>query len=318
MCPNTFRAGEFEVKEEGIQTQEPRVVKAEVDAGIQVFGFQLEDLHKINPRDYQDVRRQYGPLAATDSDRQLRTRKDARFHLNPLLREPLSVEQEELRVLEERVRERVQSIADEVKAEAAAYGYQEGLERGYREAYDKFKADGAERLKAFESIVAQFVGAKEEIFRANERFLMEVVFKVAKRVMLKELSEDKDYLLRLIKDLVERVGARENIKIRVNPKDQETIGMLKEGLDKAFGTLGNLAIEASPLVHEGGCLLDTEWNAIDASLETQFKGIHEALAIPTAVSNVEMEAQINPETEIESESENKPDPTEPGDDTPQS
>jgi flagellar biosynthesis/type III secretory pathway protein FliH len=44
-----------------------------------------------------------------------------------------------------------------------------------------------------------------------------------------------------------------------------------------MGTLKNLTVEFSNQAHRGGCILETEWNAIDASLDTQFAGIYEAL-----------------------------------------
>ena len=47
-------------------------------------------------------------------------------------------------------------------------------------------------------------GLKAEIYRANERFLIETVFRVARMVALKEISADKDYLSRLTHDLIER------------------------------------------------------------------------------------------------------------------
>src|SRR5207302_3843338 len=112
-------------------------------------------------------------------------------------------------------------------------------------AFKKFEHDGEERLIFLENFFGEVDAAKSDIFRANERFLVELVFRIARMVILKELTTDKDYLLRLAKELIDRVGLKENIKVKINPEDSATIGMLKEGLEKAVAGLKNLSIEAS-------------------------------------------------------------------------
>jgi flagellar biosynthesis/type III secretory pathway protein FliH len=96
-------------------------------------------------------------------------------------------------------------------------------------------------------------------------------------VMLKDLSADREYLLRLTRELVERVGVKDNIRIRLNQNDMESMRLVRENLESTVGTMKNLHIEESREVETGGCIVETEWNAIDASIETQLQGIHRAL-----------------------------------------
>ena len=44
-----------------------------------------------------------------------------------------------------------------------------------------------------------------------------------------------------------------------------------------MGDLKNLQIEGSDQFRSGGCTVETQWNAIDASIETQLKGLYDAL-----------------------------------------
>ena len=53
--------------------------------------------------------------------------------------------------------------------------------------------------------------------------------------------------------------------------------MLKDGLDKSLGGLKNLNVEVSEDVLAGGCVIETEWNKIDAGLQTQLDSMVEAL-----------------------------------------
>jgi flagellar assembly protein FliH len=171
----------------------------------------------------------------------------------------------------------VESVAEEVRAQAAKQGYDEGLKQGHEEAFRRFREEAAERIRSFDLFLAEAETAKEQIYRANERFLIETVFRVSKMVLLKELTTDKEYVTRLARDLIERVGVRENIRIKISPSDMDTAALLKEGLEKSLGTLKNLNIEPSAQVQGGGCIVETEWNAIDASIQTQLQGIYDAL-----------------------------------------
>jgi flagellar assembly protein FliH len=206
-----------------------------------------------------------------------RSQKDTRFSLSSLLRKPLSVEEEERRTIEEKVRARVSSVADEVRERARTEGYQEGLKKGYEEAFRRFQGEGAERLARFEKLMDAAETAKQDIFRANERYLIELIFRIARMVLLREAKADRQLVFRLARELIERVGVRENIRIRIHPDDATTIEMLKEGIEQTLGSMKNLQIEVSKEVRSGGCAIETEWNAIDASIDTQLDGLYDAL-----------------------------------------
>jgi len=258
-------------------TTDVRVVKLDQDSTPVVRSFEFERLSSPGQGGYEAVKSRYGALAATDNERGSRTQKDRRFSLSELIREPLSVEQEERRVIEEKVRARVAAMSEEAKAEAAAVGYEDGLEKGYQEAFQKFQQEGAERIAEFEKMLQQAESAKQEIFHANERFLVELVFRVARTILLRELKADKEYVVRLAREVVDRVGVRDNVTVKLNPEDLTSATMLKEGLEKSFGEMNNLNVEASSQVRRGGCIVETEWNLIDASIEEQLQHVYQAL-----------------------------------------
>jgi flagellar assembly protein FliH len=247
------------------------------DMKPQVKQFQYQELRRAGEGTYESVKAKFGPLAVTDTDRTEKAQKDRRFSLNPLLRGPLSVEEEEQRVIEARVQEKIEEMAEAARLKATDEGYQAGLKKGFEEAFRKFQLDSSKNLEILTQLAQSAEGAKEEIFKANERFLIDLVFRIARMVLIKELSVDRDYIFRLAKELVNRVGVRDNITLMLNSEDAQSVYSLKEGLEKSFGELKNLNIEISTQVERGGCRLETEWNAIDANIDTQIKGIYDAL-----------------------------------------
>lgn len=273
----SFTRDQFKIQDEGKETGEIRVVKLDAGPGPQVKNFALPELAVRGKGDYRTIKAKYGPLAATDEDRKIRTMRDSRFAVNPLLRDPLAIEEEERRVIDTRVQDQVAEIREQARLEGEKKGFEAGLKKGRDEAYEEFKQEASESLQSFASSVQSFESLKAEVFKANEKFLMELVFRIARMITLKELSTDPEYVLRLSRDLLDRVGIRDNVKIRIHPKDVQSIELLKSELVKSFSDLKNLGIETSEDVPSGGCKLETQWSAIDASIETQLAGIRDAL-----------------------------------------
>lgn len=271
----------FEIREEpltelGRTQRSPHSLQADTEMRVQTF--EPPTIRAPGQRGYSSTRDRLGALAATDEGRVSRSRQDSRFALNPLLRDPLSIEDEERRVIEERVRARVQAVVDEARADAAVVGYRDGLARGQEEAFAKFQAESVGRTERIEQILGELEGARAQIFAANEKLLVDLVVRICKLVILRELKTDREYLLRLSQTIIERVGVRENIRIKLRPADLESVTMLKSGLEQSLGALKNLSIEASPEVRSGGVVVETEFNAIDASIDTQIEGLFEGLA----------------------------------------
>lgn len=265
----------FDVREESGNAQEMRVVKLELPDTPTVSEFRVGRIRKPGEGDYAATKAKFGALAATDPDhKQGPTQK---FSINSLLREPLSIEQEERRAIEERVQATVTELAAKAKEEASQLGYQDGLAKGHEEAFVKFKQEAEARMQRFEALMAELENARQEILRANERFLISLVIRISRMVILRELKTDENYIQRLAADLIERVGVRENIKVRISPEDSETLGMLKDGIEKSLGAMKNLSIEVDSKVPQGGCSIETQWNAIDATIDRALEGIAQSL-----------------------------------------
>src|SRR4051812_19908756 len=129
-----FEKTDFHISTSSEDPTEVRIVKIDTQAAPVISEFAFRALKAPGQGSYEKNKAKFGPIAATDPERAGRPQKDRRFSLNPLVREPLSVEEEERRVIEEKVRARIDAMADEAKAEAAAVGYEDGLEKGYQEA----------------------------------------------------------------------------------------------------------------------------------------------------------------------------------------
>lgn len=278
-------------------TSENRVVKLNDDFTTGVKSFEFKKLETVKTRyriginslsNSGDLDQTEGQSSSQKSSQKLSEdnllnsaseydrRKNSRFKLNPLLKQQLKIDDEE----EKRVELRIQSCVEELRKEAEnlghTQGFADGLKQGYHDAYTNLQSEGKERLEQLNNLVDSIKGVKDKLLRTNERFIMEMIFKISRMIILKELETDRKFLTRLVRTLIERTGVGDNVTIKISKKDAETLDMLKDGA-AALLDGPNLHVEISPKVIQGGCIIETEWNAIDATLENQFNKIHAAL-----------------------------------------
>lgn len=277
-----FKNLQTKINVENLDPMENRVVKLDTDTKPEVEEFRPRYLKEFGQGDYKEVKKTFGALAATDPERSAKHQKDSRFKVSPVLREPLAIEDEERRVIEERVRTRIAAVSEAARLKAHEIGYAEGMKQGHADAFKVAREESAESLVKFDSLITAFENAKHDVFKANEQFLIELVFRVSRMVLLRELKTDPEYIKRLASELIERVGAKENIRIKLSADDMKVAATLKDDLEQKLGALKNLNIEASPQITQGGLELETEWNAVDASVETQLNNIHAALTGTTS------------------------------------
>lgn len=245
------------------------------DTGIKEFVF--PKLSDPNLNEYGDAKSRFGPLAATDSDRVSADPKDSRFVLHPNTREKLYIEIEERRVIEERVRNRVEAFQEEVRARAYAEGLEAGKQAGFKAASDEVKTAAKVQLEKIDSFLRGAEEAKVAILAANERVVLELVHQIASMIALKEIQSEPGYVQRLAMAILEKIGVRENILVRVNRAEFESLKLLKDDLEKELGALKNLNVVPSDDVKLGGCQVETDLSAIDASLATQLENARAAL-----------------------------------------
>ncbi len=252
--------------------------------------YEYRRIAKPGDGDYQALKKKAGPLAATDEQRKSRTTHDQRFQMSGLMKEALSIEAEERRAIQERVDLEVAKIKEQAHAEGLTRGLEEGRAAGVQEAHAELRKEATTTLSQLQSLFEGFEGLKNRVFEENAQFVLGAMAQVCKRVILKELSTDQDYVLRLTRELIEKTGVRENIKILVSAETFKHYEVLQAGIKQVFSNLQNISIEPSDRVKAGGVIFESQWNSIDARLESQLQHLEasllgHAVAAPAAGEN---------------------------------
>ncbi|MBE0616947.1 MAG: hypothetical protein IH608_03325, partial [Proteobacteria bacterium] len=96
--------------------------------------------------------------------------------------------------------------------------------------------------------------------------------------LLGPLAEgDETAVIRVVERALQLLSDRENLTIRVNPKDLRSLVEAKPLLLESFDGIQKLTVLEDPAVKRGGCLVQTPTSEIDARLETQLAELARAL-----------------------------------------
>jgi flagellar assembly protein FliH len=259
-------------------SEDQRIFRLDRDAKMEVHAFELPHLGEDAPATFRTPtlgaggelpKSKKSPVPPPSDDQ-----KGRRFQVDPILRDLLSVDEETDTEIERRVEAKISQLRADALIEGREEGYEEGYARGKKEAQDAFEAAAQERIARMDVFVAAVEAMKDELFRANERFLIELVFRIAANILQKEIAADPEYVARVVRSIVERVGVKEQLKLIASASQLEALYALLPELEKKHSSLKNISIEGSSQLEDADVVIETDWNRIDATLESQLATLH--------------------------------------------
>lgn len=256
---------------------EKKIFKLDQDAVMEIRDFELTNLNPNSSGTFRTPTLSGKLNTKSSKGNADLPRKDRRFQVDAALRNLIETDVESNLEIETRVKEKVEVLRLQVEAEAREAGYTAGYEQGKSEAKSNFEIESQLKLKRLDSILEGFESRKKEIYDANERFLVELIYRIAGSILQKEILLDPEYLARVVRSVVEKVGVKEQLKLIVSASKIETLyGILPE-LEKRHASLKNISIESSSLLADTDIVIETDWNRVDATLDSQLGSLHEVV-----------------------------------------
>ena len=161
---------------------------------------------------------------------------------------------------------RAQKDAISIKEAARQEGYKEGIIKAEKD------------IEILKEKLSEFYNYKERVFDKVSECVMDVSVEIAKKIIKKQIEEDRTSVIPIIRSAIEEVNKiEEKITLRVMPQDVEIV---RDKLPELFsGEYFEAKISVIPdkNIKEGGVIVETSNGIIDASIETQIEIIENAL-----------------------------------------
>ncbi|MBS1958649.1 MAG: hypothetical protein JST80_04175 [Bdellovibrionales bacterium] len=239
---------------------------------VEIKAFEPRNLANSDaPPTYEAVKAQFGSLASTDRE------SNAHFQLHASAKRLLGVEREELSHIEDRVQGEVQERLTKIEKKAYEDGFKKGEADGHAQATEAAQAQFTPMVEQMTVLMQAFDSVKQDLYNANEKVLIQLIYNISRQVLLRDLKADPEYVKRLTATVIEKIGAKESIRIRFNRQDYANVDQIRDFIKAQFPELKNIQIDPSDDLELGGCKVETDLSRINASVETQLNAIESSL-----------------------------------------
>ncbi|MCR4954658.1 MAG: flagellar assembly protein FliH [Treponema sp.] len=192
------------------------------------------------------------------------------------------------------------SIIQKAKAEAAQIvadaqaerekqkndAYNEGFEAGHKDGYDKGSAEVDRLIERMHKMLDAVMQRREEILSDTESQIVELVILMARKV-IKILSENqKNVIMANTLAALKKVKTRGEVTLRVNLEDVKLTTANVDEFIKHVENIKGITILEDSSVERGGCIVETDFGAIDARISSQLTELENKILEVSPVKNI--------------------------------
>jgi flagellar assembly protein FliH len=174
-----------------------------------------------------------------------------------------------------------------LEREAFASGYAAGERAGLEAGTKRAEA----MLRRLAQTLDELKALRGTLIRQTEQHMVQLALAIARKILRREATIDQDLIVAMARVALERVGESGIATIRLNPEDHAST-VQRHG-DHWAGS--RVKVVADPSVSRGGCMVESEFGFVDASVDAQFEQVAQALADspsqPSAASAQQARAQ---------------------------
>ena len=166
-----------------------------------------------------------------------------------------------------------QEITKKTYREAEESGYAAGYEAGMQQIH--FELD--EKKKEMEHMVKGAYDKKEELIQDAEPFLLSLSTAIAKKIILKEMEQNPETLLGMVKDTLKKVQDRGEVIVQVSTEDYQHVIPMVDELEKQLDVNASLKLVPMSDLEVGSGLVHTPSGSYDISINSQLSEMKKQL-----------------------------------------
>jgi len=176
-------------------------------------------------------------------------------------------------LINEQVLVKLQEVQERAYKEAYDLGFQEGNQRGFQQQ----QAEMAEKLKTLNSLLASIETLKKDLLVENEGQFVEMAFEIAKRIALRDLSQNRDAVVQIIQTLIQEMQGEQQVTVHAFPEDIQVLEDMQKRTDLPVEILKKIKVVADPAIEAGGCVIDLQYGQVDLTASDRVERIWQAL-----------------------------------------
>lgn len=175
-----------------------------------------------------------------------------------------------------------------IKADAK----QDGFRQGHDEGYSAGESEIERLVERLRKMVEALMLRREEILKETEQQIVELVILMTRKVV-KIISEtQKTAIMSNILAALKKVKSRGNVILHVNLEDLKLASANADEFIKRVENIQGITVVEDSTVEKGGCVVETDFGAIDARISSQLSELEEKIMEISPVKSVKKGADI--------------------------
>ncbi|MBN2125237.1 MAG: hypothetical protein JW821_13150 [Deltaproteobacteria bacterium] len=154
--------------------------------------------------------------------------------------------------------------------------YQKGFEQGRKDGQALENRQMEERARQMEILFSELTNCKAQLYEEAEEELLRLSLLLAKKIVREEIRTQGSVVQRVLRDAITFLADRGRIRIRIHPEDMEEVrDLLPELASRSKG--GQFQVTEDRAIERGGCLLETGFGRINATVQDQLAVLEEEM-----------------------------------------
>ena len=151
--------------------------------------------------------------------------------------------------------------------------YKRGLSDGARKGRELQRNETLQTLQAMTNIVKETSKLKKSILESAEQQIIQLSLAITEKVIHLEVTTNREVIRGVLQEAIKNISDRENMKIRVHPRDFDFMLEIKSDFLHGFDGIKNIVFEKDESVMRGGAIIETLCGEVDARLDQQLNEI---------------------------------------------
>lgn len=177
-----------------------------------------------------------------------------------------------------------QKIKDDAK--------QDGFKQGHDDGYSAGESEIERLVERLRKMVEALMLRREEILKETEQQIVELVILMTRKVV-KIISEtQKTAIMSNVLAALKKVKSRGNVILHVNLEDLKLASANADEFIKRVENIQGITVVEDSTVEKGGCVVETDFGAIDARISSQLSELEEKIMEISPIKSVKKGADI--------------------------
>ncbi len=239
---------------------QPLFDDSETEKGLSNFEFK-----SLNPDQVMDVEK-HERIIKIERDRA----EEKNFTIAPIVKEHRGMNRQEELERQRLIQEEVERQLIRIQDQAYKEGFEKGMKDGQEEVFQQMRAEVDQKVEALNGLIEKVLLQQADLLQVEKQNVYRTLKTLTKWIILRELKDDGEYILRLLEKLISELQVKSNVLVQLDPTSFEEMPNVLEALQEKLGNLKNVRVEVDYDIPGRGVVVESDNGIINGSLKQQF------------------------------------------------